>query len=99
MHISGKLFNHSMSEMMIATMRLTMIIEPRMMSPTSRNIVYSLDLEWEDSHNLPDFPPSYEVELSELFQRSSNSNSPRTITNIFRKDLPILSNDSVSFPK
>ena len=79
------LFSHSMSEMMMATMRLTMIIEPRMIRPISRNMVNILD--------------KLELELSELLQRSSNSNSPRTMTKIFRKDLPTLSNDSVSFPK
>ena len=40
-----------------------------------------------------------ELESSELLQRSSNSNSPRTMTNIFRRDLGTLSKDSVSFPK
>ena len=78
-------FNHSMSEMMMATIRLTMIMEPKMMSPTNKTMVINLD--------------RVELELSEFIQRSSNSNSPRTMTKIFRKDLPILSNDSDSFPK
>ena len=79
------LFSQSMSEMMIATIRLTMIMEPRMMSPIKRTMVTTLD--------------RMEFELSELLHRSSNSNSPRTMTKIFRNDLPTLSNDSVSFPK
>ena len=79
------LLSHSMSEMMIATIRLTMIIEPRMINPIKRIMVNSLD--------------RLELELSELLHRSSNSNSPRTMTNIFRNDLPTLSKDSVSFPK
>ena len=74
-----------MSEMMMATIRLTMIIEPRMIKPINRNMVNILD--------------KLELELSELLHRSSNSNSPRTMTKIFRNDLPTLSNDSVSFPK
>ena len=74
-----------MSEMMIATIKLTMIMEPRMMSPIKSTMVIILD--------------RLESELSELLHRSSNSNSPRTMTKIFRKDLPTLSNDSVSFPK
>ena len=74
-----------MSEMMIATIRLTMIMEPRMMSPINRTMVTTLD--------------RMEFELSELLHRSSNSNSPRTMTNIFKNDLPTLSKDSVSFPK
>ena len=40
-----------------------------------------------------------ELELSEFSHRSSNSNSPRTMMKILRKDLPTLSNDSDSFPK
>ena len=79
------LLSHSISEMMIATIRLTMIMEPRMMSPIKRIMVNILDRS--------------ECELSELLHRSSNSNSPRTMTKIFRNDLPTLSNDSVSFPK
>ena len=79
------LFNHSMSEMMMATIRLTMIIDPRMMSPLKRTNVITRDRT--------------EIELSELLHQSSNSNSPRIMTKIFRNDLPTLSNDSVSFPK
>ena len=74
-----------MSEMMMATIRLTMIMDPRIMSPLKRTIVITRDRT--------------EFELSELLHNSSNSNSPRIMTKIFRNDLPTLSNDSVSFPK
>ena len=40
-----------------------------------------------------------EFELSEFNHSSSNSNSPRTIIKILRKDLPMLSINSYSFPK
>ena len=79
------LFNHSMSEMMMATIRFTMIMEPRMIRPLRRTIVITLDRT--------------EFELSELLHRSSNSNSPSIITKIFRNALQTLSKDSVSFPK
>jgi hypothetical protein len=74
-----------MSEMMIATIRLTMIIEPRTISAIRRTMVINLD--------------KLELELSEFSHRSSNSNSPRTMMKILRKDLPTSSNDSDSFPK
>ena len=39
------------------------------------------------------------IGASEFNHRSSNSNSPRTMMKILRKDLPTSSNDSDSFPK
>ena len=79
------LLSHSMSDMMMATIRLTMIIEPKMIRAMRRIMVKI----WERR----------ELELAESLHRSSNSNSPRTITNILRKDLPTLSKLSVSLPK
>ena len=61
-------FSQSMSVMMMATMRLIMMIVPSTMTPVRSSIVKV----WETP----------EVALEELFHRSSNSNSPRTITKL-----------------
>jgi hypothetical protein len=79
------LFNHLMSEMMMAMMKLTMIIDPRMIKPISKNVV--------SEHE------KLKLELSELLHRSSNSNSPKTMTKHFSKNLPTRSKDSFSLPK
>ena len=71
--------------MIIATIRLTIMTVPDTISPTKRII--------ENRRIGP------EPVISELSQRSSNSNSPRTITNVFSKDLQTLLKESASLPK
>ena len=77
--------SHLMSEMMIATIKLTMMTVPKTIKPTNKSIV--------KRRVIPD------SESSEFVQRSSNSNSPRIITKIFRKDLQTLLKESVLLPK
>ena len=79
------LFNHSMSVMMMATIKLTMMMVPRMIRATKSIIVKA----WE----------SPELALSLLFHKSSNSNSPRTITKLLKNDLVTLSKDSFVLSK
>ena len=62
-----------------------MMMVPSMMTPTSRSMVNIWD--------------SLELALSELDQRSSNSNSPRTMTKDLMIDLDKLSKDSFVLSK
>ena len=76
--------SHSMSVMMMATMRLIMMREPKMMRPMRRVMVKN---KVRRSSSL------------ELSYKVSNSNSPRIMTIVFSKDLPGFLKFSLLLPK